>query len=184
MKFEQHTIESAPESVKAELQAAQAAYGSIPNLYRGLAENPASLKMYLAFNETLQQHGCLTPVEQQLVYLTVSAENACSYCVAAHSTLASMAEIPQDTLAELRNQTALSDTKLNALRNFTLAEMQHRGWVPEQVLNDFVAAGYEQCHVLEVITILAQKTMSNYFNHMANTPLDDMFKPMAWEPEV
>ena len=183
MKFEQHTIESAAESVKADLQAAQAAYGSIPNLYRGLANNPASLKMYLAFNEVLKDLGSLTPVEQQVVYLTVSAENACTYCVAAHSALASMVKIPQDILAELRDQKTLSDPKLNALRNFTLAEMEHRGWVPEQALNDFVAAGYEQCHVLEVITILAQKTMSNYFNHMAQTPLDDMFKPMEWQPE-
>jgi len=183
MKFEQHTIESAPESVKEELEAAQAAYGAIPNLYRGLANNPASLKMYLAFNETLQALGSLSLVEQQVVYLTVSSENACTYCVAAHSALATMAEIPQNTLAELREQRTLSDPKLNALRNFTLAEMEHRGWVPEQVLNDFVAAGYEQCHVLEVITILAQKTISNYFNHIAQTPLDDMFKPMAWEPK-
>jgi hypothetical protein len=31
-------------------------------------------------------------------------------------------------------------------------------------------------------TILAQKTMSNYFNHIAATPLDDKFSAMAWEP--
>ena len=146
MKFEQHTIESAAESVKADLQAAQAAYGSIPNLYRGLANNPASLKMYLAFNEVLKDLGSLTPVEQQVVYLTVSAENACTYCVAAHSALASMVKIPQDILAELRDQKTLSDPKLNALRNFTLAEMEHRGWVPEQALNDFVAAGRHADH--------------------------------------
>ena len=182
MEFEQHSIETAPDAVTEELKAAEAAYGTVPNLYRGLANNPASLKIYLSMSETLQQHGALTPIEQQVVYMTTSAENGCTYCVAAHSALATMAEIPEQTLSELRQQAALSDPKLNALRNFTLAEMEHRGWVPDNVINDFVEAGYDQSHVLEVITIIAQKTLSNYFNHIAQTPLDDMFKPMAWEP--
>ena len=181
MKFELHTIESAPESVKPELAAAQQAYGSIPNLYRGFATNPAALKMYLSFNEVLQEHGCLSPVEQQLVYLTASAENGCTYCVGAHSVLAGMASMPEQTLTELREQKPLSDSKLNALRNFTLSLMEHRGWVPENDIAEFEAAGYSQQHVLEVITILAQKTLSNYFNHMAKTPLDDMFKSCVWE---
>ena len=63
MKFEQHTIESAPAAVKKELEAAQKAYGSIPNLYRGFATNPATLKIYLGFNEELKEHGQLSPVE-------------------------------------------------------------------------------------------------------------------------
>ena len=181
MKFELHTIESAPASVKPELEAAQKAYGSIPNLYRGFATNPATLKMYLAFNEVLSEHGCLSPVEQQVVYLTASAENACTYCVGAHSVLADMASMPEQTLSELREQKTLSDTKFNALRNFTLSVMEHRGWVPEKDIAEFQAAGYAQQHILEILTILAQKTLSNYFNHMAQTPLDDMFKSRAWE---
>jgi len=184
MNFELHTVESAPESVKPDGEAAQSAYGSIPNLYRGLANAPAALKMYLAFNETMEEFAHLTPVERQVVYLTISAENGCTYCVGAHSVLAGMAEIPSDTLTELREQRPLSDPKLNALRNFALAQMEHRGWLPEEALSDFVAAGYDQRHVLEVITLLAQKTMSNYFNHIAQTPLDDMFKSMKWEATI
>lgn len=182
MNVELHTIETAPDSVKAELQAAEETYGTIPNLYRGLANAPAALKMYLAFNKTLGEFASLTPIEQQVVSLTVSVENGCTYCVGAHSVLAGMAKIPEETLTELREQRSLSDPKLNVLRNFALAEMEHRGWVSEQDLNEFLGAGYDQQHVLEVITILAQKTMSNYFNHIAQTPLDDMFKSMEWEP--
>lgn len=95
-----------------------------------------------------------------------------------------MVEIPEAILNELREQRPLSDPKLNALRNFALAERDKRGWVSEQDLIDFQAAGYGESHVLEVITILAQKTLSNYFNHIAKTPLDEMFKPMEWEIEV
>jgi uncharacterized peroxidase-related enzyme len=182
MKFEFHTIESAPESVKPDLEAAQKAYGSVPNLYRGFATNPATLKIYLAFNEQLRQHGTMSPIEQQVVYLTVSAENGCTYCVGAHSVLADMSKMPAGTVEELRSQKALTDTKLDALRNFTLSVIEHRGWVPEADLAEFARAGYNESQVLEVLTIVAQKTISNYFNHLAQTPLDDMFASRAWEP--
>ena len=95
--------------------------------------------------------------------------------------LADMVKIPEQTLMELRNEQGLSDSKLNALRNFTLSVMAHRGWVPESDMADFEAAGYDECHVLEVLTILAQKTISNYHNHNADTPLDAMFESRAWK---
>ncbi len=182
MHFTLHTVESAPEAVQPDLKAARSAFGSIPNLYRGLANAPAALKVYLACNKALGECANLTPIEQQVVYLTVSTENACGYCVGAHSVLAGMAKMPNDILRQLREQRPLSDPRLNALRNFALAEMEHRGWVPEQTLNAFLEAGYDQRHILEVITILAQKTLSNYYNHLAQTPLDDMFKSMEWAP--
>jgi AhpD family alkylhydroperoxidase len=163
MKFELHSIESAPETVRSELESAQQAYGSIPNLYRGFANNPATLKVYLAFNEVLQKFGCLTAIEQQVVYLTASTENGCTYCVGAHSVLSDMAMMPEQTLLELRDQKTLSDNKLNALRKITLSIMENRGWVPERDLIEFQESGYEQSHLLEILTILAQKNTEQLF---------------------
>lgn len=183
MKFELHTVESAPEAVKPDLRAAQEAYGSLPNLYRGLASSPAAFKVYLACNELLKEYGHLSPVEQQVVYLSVSAENGCTYCVGAHSVLAELIKMPKQTLTELREQRPLSDPKLDSLRRFALSVMAHRGWIPEKDIAEFQAVGYDQRHLLEVLTILAQKTLSNYYNHIAQTPLDKMFQSQAWEPE-
>jgi uncharacterized peroxidase-related enzyme len=180
MNFELHSIDSAPDEVKPELETVQQAYAGIPNLYRGMANNPATLKIYLAMNETLARYGSLSPVEQQVVYLSVSAHNECTYCVAAHSVLADMATMPGQIVDELRAGHALSDARLNALRQFTLAVIASKGWVTASDIADFQSAGYEQKHVLEVLTILAQKTLSNYYNHIAQTPLDDMFKTREW----
>lgn len=182
MKFELHTIESAPAAVKAELAAAEKAYGSIPNLYRGFATAPATLKVYLGFNEALKEYGHLSPVEQQVVYLTASTENGCPYCVGAHSVLADIAKMPEQTLMELREQRPLSDLKLDSLRRFTLSVTMNRGHVSQQDVTDFEAAGFDQRHLLEVLTIVAQKTLSNYYNHIAHTPLDDMFQSRVWQP--
>jgi AhpD family alkylhydroperoxidase len=181
VKIKQHTIDSAPADAREQLEGAQAKLGFSPNLYAGMANSPAMLKIYLNFAEQLAQFGELTPIEQQVAYLTVSAENGRTYCVGAHSVLASMVDIPEDTLTELRAQQPLTDPKLNAVRNLALALMEHRGWLPKNEQGKFFAAGFSQSHLLEVITILAQKTMNNYFNHIAQTPLDEQFSAMVWE---
>jgi hypothetical protein len=35
--------------------------------------------------------------------------------------------------------------------------------------------------ILELIVGIAQKTISNYVNHIAKTPLDESVKPFAWK---
>jgi len=123
-------------------------------------------------------------VEQQVVALTVSATNDCAYCMGAHSAVAQMVRMPDDVLAALRDQRSLSDRKLNALRTLVLAVLQHRGWVPEGELEHVVTAGYSQRHILDVLTIVSLKTLSNYVNHIAHTPLDAQFAAQAWKAQA
>lgn len=183
MKFDVHTKASAPEQSREILDQAEQAFGFVPNLYGVLAESPAALRAYAAVTDILKfTH--LTAVEQQVVMLTVSTENGCAYCVGAHSMLADMAQMEQDVLAALRDQMPLPDSKLDALRRFTLAVMSHRGWVPQEELQAFQEAGYGKQDVLDVLAIVALKTLSNYTNHLAETPLDDAFASRQWSPAL
>jgi len=182
MKFHVHTKETAPKASQETLETTSKKYGFIPNLFGVLAESPAAVQAYAAINTALE-HSALSPVEQQVVMLTVSAANDCAYCVGAHSTVAQMVRMPEDVLNALRAQRSLSDPKLNALRTLVLSILQHRGWVPEDDLSFFVAAGYGQRHLLDALTILALKTLSNYTNHIAHTPLDPQFAAQAWNPQ-
>jgi len=181
MKFQVHTKDTAPEASRDTLEAAAKKYGFLPNLFGVLAESPAAVQTYAGINKALEQ-SALSPVEQQVVTLTVSAANDCAYCMGAHSTVAQMVHMPNEILAELREQKPLSDRKLNALRTLVMSILHHRGWVPEQDqdLEHFVAADYTQRHLLDVLTIVALKTLSNYVNHIAHTPLDPQFSAHAW----
>lgn len=170
-----------PTTTRPELEATQTAYGSIPNLYLGMSNSASMLKLYLCFNKTLAKFGDLSPIEQQVAYLTFSVENNCIYCVSAHSALALLAKMPKEILIELRERRPLSDPKLNAVKTLSLAIQRQQGRVSKEQLDVFLSAGFNHSQVFEIITILAQITMSNYFNHIAETPLDEMFKPVAWE---
>ncbi len=115
-----------------------------------------------------------------IVAITISTENNCPYCVAVHSALAHMVKMPDEIIAGLRDRQSLSDPKLDALRSFVLAVLENRGWVPEKEIEAFLNAGYSPRHILDVITIVAMKTLSNYVNHIAETPLDDRFAGQRW----
>lgn len=178
--YQVHSKESAPEASRATMEAMEKKYGFVPNLIGVLAESPAAVQAYAAIAAALE-HSALSAVEQQVVTLTVSAANDCAYCVGAHSTVAKMVRMPEDVLAALRDQRPLSDKKLEALRTLVLSVLRHRGWVPEDELEQAAAAGYTQRYVLDVLTIVTLKTLSNYVNHIAHTPLDLQFAPQAWK---
>ncbi|MEL6179709.1 MAG: carboxymuconolactone decarboxylase family protein, partial [Myxococcota bacterium] len=123
----------------------------------------------------------LSPTELQTVLLAVSVDNGCSYCVAAHSTVAQMSNVPDHVVKSLRDNTTIDDPKLEALRLFAKSVVDKRGWLDESDLEAFFAAGYGKQQVLEVITAISLKTLSNYTNHIANTPLDEPFTKNTWK---
>ena len=85
-EFPVHTIESAPEASKPILEAATQKFGFTPNLLGVLAESPAALKGYMDVAGAFAG-STLDGTEQQVVLMTVSFENACTYCMAAHLSL-------------------------------------------------------------------------------------------------
>ena len=62
--------------------------------------------------------------------------------------------------------------------------VRNRGNVTDTELETFYAVGYTQRQVLEVILGLSQKIISNYTNHIVDTPIDKPFQKFAWEKAV
>ena len=83
---------------------------------------------------------------------------------------------PNSNPATIRDGKLPSDPKQAALVRFVLAALEHRGLIPGSEQESFLAAGYTSRHVLDVLSILALKTLSNYTNHLAHTPLDAAFE--------
>ena len=76
----------------------------------------------------------------------------------------------------------MSDAKLQALSRFAGLMVDQRGRASEDDVTAFLAAGYTQAQILEVIVGLAFKTLSNFTDHLADTPIDKQFAPFRWEP--
>lgn len=100
--------------------------------------------------------------------------------MAAHSVVAKGAGVSDEDVAALRTGVPLSDPKHEALRHFTAHMVQARGWAEPAQVESLLAAGYTQATILDVILGIGHKTMSNYTNHIAHTPLDNAFESAAW----
>jgi len=74
----------------------------------------------------------------------------------------------------------MPNEKLQALKDTTLSIVRNRGRISDTELEAFYAAGYGERQVLDIILGIAQKTMSNYTNHIANTPVDEPFQKFTW----
>lgn len=171
---------AAPDDVKAKLADVQKRYGFLPNLYRVFALAPISLDAYLAVSDIFQR-STLSALERNVVLLTTSRANECRYCVAVHSTVGDMQKDPPEIIDAIREDRPLADAKLEALRQLTRALVDGRGHADREI-HAFIAAGYRSSQVIEVLVGIMMKTLSNYTNHLASTPLDGVFERRAWAP--
>ena len=101
--------------------------------------------------------------------------------MAAHSAAAEMTQVPAPVVAALREGRPLPDEKLEVLRQFVLTVVKSRGWPTGEEVETFLDAGYTRTQIFEVILGVGMKTLSNYTNHMAQTPLDAIFQPKEWK---
>jgi len=117
------------------------------------------------------------------VILAISRFHDCRYCVAAHSVVAGMQNVPADVVEAIRNDKPIADQRLEALREFATRMVEKRGWLSEDDQVRFLEAGFTKAQALEVILAVSYKTLSNYINHIAETPLDNAFLSAAWTGE-
>ncbi|MDE1900991.1 MAG: carboxymuconolactone decarboxylase family protein [Alphaproteobacteria bacterium] len=179
MTYPVHTETTAPENARAILAQAKGKFGFIPNLLGTMANAPALLKSYLTLAQIFEETS-LTPTEQQIVLLAASYSNGCTYCIAAHTVIAGMKNVPAEVVASLRNNKPIKDAKLEALRLFAFDVTEKRGHPSEESLKRFLAAGYTPVQVLEVVLGVGFKTLSNYTNHLTKTQLDSAFSNAIW----
>ncbi|PJB69953.1 MAG: carboxymuconolactone decarboxylase [Alphaproteobacteria bacterium CG_4_9_14_3_um_filter_47_13] len=180
--YQVHTTETASQPAAELLKKAEEKYGFLPNILGVMAEAPSILKAYMTlagiFDET-----SFTQTERQIVLLAVSLSNECEYCMAAHTAMANMQDVPDDVVEALRNNEPIKDNKLETLRRLAYEIADTKGNPTNKTVKAFLDAGYSQGQILEVILGVGFKTLSNYTNHVAETPLDEAFKPTEWRAQ-
>lgn len=176
MSFTIYNTANAPDESKPMLNAAKEKFGFLPNLLGEFAESPAVLEGYLKLNEIIGKTD-FSIKEQQVAILTVSVENECHYCTAVHSTiLRNQINVANEIVDAVRSGGIVPEEKLNALVTYVRKAVKQRGFLKDEDLQAFLNAGYTKKQALEVNLIIALKTISNYTNHLADTPLDEAFE--------
>lgn len=157
-------------NAKELLDGIQAKVGMTPNIYRIMANSPAALEGVTKFGGSLAK-GELSAKLREQIALVVGETNGCNYCLAAHSTVGKSLGLSEDAILDSRRGSA-ADTKTRAALEFAKALVENRGHVADEEIERVRDAGYDDGAIVEIIASVALNIFTNYFNHVAETPVD------------
>lgn len=177
--FPVHTLQSAPEQSRASLEALQGVFGMIPNIAGAMATSPVLIGGLVELFGKVHA-GSFTEDQIQAVLLTNAVANASPWAVAFHSALALRQGIALADVEAIRGGRLPSDPKHAALSGLARAMIERRGHLPQHDMDQFLDAGFEPEHLLEVITIVAASTITNYTATITDPPLEANFHAHAW----
>lgn len=145
------------------------ALGFVPNLYATYAHSDSALENYLNFANAKTS---LSAKEKEIVNLAVSEVNNCIYCLSAHTAIGKMNGFTDEQILELRAGEASFDNKFNALAKLAKNVTENRGRTDADVLENFFTAGYSKGNLIDVISLVGEKTISNYVHSTTQVPVD------------
>lgn len=169
--FRLHTLMTAPGGSTPFVAMAQRLYGRVPNVIAELAESPQALEAYFIL-DSLFGRSALSPGERQVVLLAASTEQERHYCTGVHVREAQSAGVSAPVIDALMAKRRRPDARLEALRAYTAALIRTRGKGARHAAERVLAVRYDRDALLEVVVAIAQKMISTYVNHIAETPLD------------
>ncbi|SBT53873.1 carboxymuconolactone decarboxylase family protein [Micromonospora narathiwatensis] len=179
--FTAHTLDTAPAAARATMAGVHRNLGHLPAAVALMAESPELLKGFLTANAVFEASD-LDPIAREVVVFTVATRNECHLCVAMHTAALTRQGADPELIDALRAGAELPDPRLEALRRFTRAVLDHRGAVPDDGLDAFLAAGWQPRHALDVVLGVGTYTISTFANRLTAAPLDPPLAAYAWEP--
>ena len=165
------TIEAAPAASQPLLQAVKKQLGIAPNLFRLVANSPASLEGYVSLSGALGK-GELPAATRERIALAVAEINGCDYCLSAHTYLGrNVAKLGDAEITANRNGSS-NDIRADAAVKFAAKVTQLRGHVTGADFAAVKAAGYTDAQIIEIVQHVALNTWTNYINTVGETEID------------
>jgi uncharacterized peroxidase-related enzyme len=165
------SIDASPAAAKPLLEAVKKQIGSVPNLFRVLANSPAALEGYLGLNGALAKGG-LDARTRERIAIAVAELNGCSYCLSAHTYLGKNVAKLDDAEITANRSGASNDIKADAAVRFAAKVVNARGHVNDADVAEVKAAGYDDAQIVEIVLHVALNTLTNYVNEVAKTEID------------
>ena len=165
------TIEAAPAAARPLLETAKKQLGSVPNLFRVIANSLAALEGYFGLNGALAK-GALDAKTRERIAVAVAELNGCGYCLSAHTYLGKHVAKLDDAEITANRNGASNDPKADAALRFATKLVRERGHVSDADVAAVKAAGFDEGQIVEIVLHVALNTLTNYVNEVAKTTID------------
>jgi len=165
------TVNDAPVASRLLLDSVKKQLGTIPNMFRLIANSPSALEGYVALSDAFNK-GALPAARRERITLVIAEVNGCHYCLSAHTYLGkNLAKLDEDEILANRRG-ASNNAEADAAVRFAVKVAQERGHVDGSDIGTVKAAGYDDAEVIEIVLHVALNTWTNYVNEVAKTDID------------
>ena len=152
------------------LDIVQNQMGMVPNFIRVLAHSPAALGAFLGLHD-IAGSGALDPQTRERIALSVAEQNACQYCVSAHTAIGRKAGLDTNEILANR-QGGSAEPKAAAALAFSRALVDNQGDVTRAEFEAVREAGHTDAEVIEIITHVAMNIFTNLLGKATQIDID------------
>lgn len=154
----------------AVLTQIQQAFGTVPNMFRAVANSPAALRSMWGSFGALGGGSIPAKLGEQLA-VAVANRNACEYCLAAHTALGRKTGATAEEMAAAQAGHA-TDPKTDAALRFALQLVEQRGQVSGDDVRRLREVGFTDEGIVEIVAHVALNLFTNYVNVALDVPVD------------
>ena len=162
------------------LDALDADFGIVPNIFKTMANSPSTLLAYHSMLDALED-ASIGPVIREKISLAISEKNHCQYCTAAHVVMAKDLGIDDVDIQKARLGEGSTDRE-NAILELALAIMDNHGLIRHNEIENARNNAISDAEICEIVAVVAKSMFANYFNHVAQTDIDFPEAPVIHRP--
>ena len=155
---------------KALLDAIQAQLGMVPNFLRVFANSPAALRAFLGLHG-IAGEGELDARTRERIALALAQQNACQYCLSAHTAIGRKAGLDSAEI-EANRAGSSGDARAAAAVAFARALAEHSGEVTSAEISAVREAGYSDAQIVEIITHVGMNILTNILGKASRVEID------------
>jgi uncharacterized peroxidase-related enzyme len=161
---------SPPAALKPALDNIRGAFGTVPNMFRAVANSSAALNSMWGSFGALGAGKIGARLGEEIAVAIANANN-CEYCLAAHTALGRKAGATAEEMAAAQAGKS-SDPRTQAALGFALKVVHDRGAISESDVAALKAVGFDDEGIVEIIAHIALNLFTNYINVALRVPVD------------
>ncbi len=146
------------------------ALGTVPNFLKVFANSPVALKAFLGLHG-IAGDGSLDAQTRERIALALAEQNACQYCVSAHTAIGRKAGLDSAEM-EANRAGGSDDAKAAAAVVFARSLVEHTGDVTNAELQAVRDAGYGDSDIVEIITHVGMNILTNILAKASRVEID------------
>jgi uncharacterized peroxidase-related enzyme len=166
-----------PAAAAATLEAVQAAFGRVPNVFRAYAHHPPLLAANWEKVQRLMGEGRLAPRLKEAIAVAVSGDNGCEYCISVHSRALQALGASEAAVADLTADAEGIPEGFDERDVVLLRLVRKSNRAPLSITDEDVAAvrraGWSDAELVEALGVMELFTGVNRFLDTLQIELDD-----------